>query len=232
MWKKNLQNLFAQRTLSPQPEAWQRLQAQLDQHDAAQKQQKRKKYFWVAAAAAVLLLCLSVPFFWQTIVPASQQPNAVPVAASAIPMQPVVPIASTVSPNEPVAQEEEKTTSLAVAPQVAAAAEKPLDTLFAAYTADKIIAEVLNKLPAQTAAEMKMSPAEIALWQELLQEYSPNDLLLMATAENNLEGYIAQQYDAEKLLSDLEKEELKDRIQLFLNKLYDKMNQVKALALK
>ena len=60
-----------------------------------------------------------------------------------------------------------------------------------------------------------------------LKSLSPQELLLMATTEEMLDNYVDNNYPTDKLLSEAERDLMKERVQKFLNKIVAQWNNVK-----
>ena len=60
-----------------------------------------------------------------------------------------------------------------------------------------------------------------------LKNLSPQELLLMATTEEMLDNYVDNNYPTDKLLSEAERDLMKEKVQRFLNKIVAQWNEMR-----
>jgi len=234
MWKNKIKNLFQTREIPPERDLWATLEAQLDQREA--KAVRPKAYFriWHYAVAASVLLAVAVGVFYERIgLPTAQQnpittvatedkmPNATldttPNVVAPAPM--VVP-----QPTAPTVADKVANTTIATAKKSDQALDEEVDALLADVSTEALLAEVIQQLDKEQLAA-KSREEQRAL--QGLKSLSPQELLLMATTEEMLDNYVDNNYPTDKLLSEAERDLMKERVQKFLNKIVAQWNNVK-----
>lgn len=234
MWKNKIKNLFQTREIPPERDLWAALEAQLDQREA--KAVRPKAYFriWHYAVAASVLLAVAVGVFYERIgLPTAQQPPITTVATEdKTPNTPldttpnVVAPAPVVVPQPTVPTVADKVANTTIAPQKKSdkALDEEVDALLADVSTEALLAEVIQQLEKEQLAA-KSREEQRAL--QGLKKLSPQELLLMATTEEMLDNYVDNNYPTDKLLSEAERDLMKERVQKFLNKIVAQWNNVK-----
>ena len=234
MWKNKIKNLFQTREIPPERDLWAALEAQLDQREA--KAVRPKTYFriWHYAVAASVLFAVAVGVFYERIgLPTAQQPPITTVATEdKTPNTPldttpnVVAPAPVVVPQPTVPTVADKVANTTIAPQKKSdkALDEEVDALLADVSTEALLAEVIQQLEKEQLAA-KSREEQRAL--QGLKSLSPQELLLMATTEEMLDNYVDNNYPTDKLLSEAERDLMKERVQKFLNKIVAQWNNVK-----
>lgn len=232
MWKNKIKNLFQTREIPPERDLWAALEAQLDQKEA--KVVRPKTYFriWHYAVAASVLLAVAVGVFYEHIgLPTAQQPPITTVATedktpnTAIDTTPnVVAPAPTVVLPPTVADKVANTTIIVPQKKSDKALDEEVEALLADVSTEALLAEVIQQLEKEQLVA-KSREEQRAL--QGLKNLSPQELLLMATTEEMLDNYVAANYPTDKLLSEVERDLMKERVQKFLNKIVAQWNNVK-----
>lgn len=234
MWKNKIKNLFQTREIPPERDLWAALEAQLDQRET--KVVRPKTYFriWHYAVAASVLLAVAIGVFYERIsLPAAQQPpittvateNKTPNAPLDTPPNVVAP-APVVVPQPTAPTVADKVANTTIAPQKKSdqALDEEVDALLADVSTEALLAEVIQQLEKEQLAA-KSREEQRAL--QGLKKLSPQELLLMATTEEMLDNYVDNNYPTDKLLSEAERDLMKERVQKFLNKIVAQWNNVK-----
>ena len=234
MWKNKIKNLFQTREIPPERDLWAALEAQLDQREA--KAVRPKTYFriWHYAVAASVLLAVAIGVFYERIgLPTAQQPPITTVATedktpnTAIDSTPnIVAPAPVVVPQPTAPTVADKVANTTIAPQKKSdqALDAEVDALLADVSTEALLAEVIQQLEKEQLAA-KSREEQRAL--QGLKSLSPQELLLMATTEEMLDNYVDNNYPTDKLLSEAERDLMKERVQKFLNKIVAQWNNVK-----
>lgn len=234
MWKNKIKNLFQTREIPPERDLWAALEAQLDQREA--KAVRPKAYFriWHYAVAASVLLAVAVGVFYERIgLPTAQEIRTTTVATEdKTPNTPldttpnVVAPAPVVVPQPTVPTVADKVANTTIAPQKKSdkALDEEVDALLADVSTEALLAEVIQQLEKEQLAA-KSREEQRAL--QGLKSLSPQELLLMATTEEMLDNYVDNNYPTDKLLSEAERDLMKERVQKFLNKIVAQWNNVK-----
>ena len=234
MWKNKIKNLFQTREIPPERDLWAALEAQLDQREA--KAVRPKTYFriWHYAVAASVLLAVAIGVFYERIsLPTAQQPPITTVATedktpnTAIDSTPniVAPAPVVVpQPTAPTVADKVANTTIATAKKSDQALDEEVDALLADVSTEALLAEVIQQLEKEQLAA-KSREEQRAL--QGLKSLSPQELLLMATTEEMLDNYVDNNYPTDKLLSEAERDLMKERVQKFLNKIVAQWNNVK-----
>lgn len=234
MWKNKIKNLFQTREIQPERDLWAALEAQLDQKEA--KAVRPKAYFriWHYAVAASVLLAVAIGVFYERIsLPAAQQPSIITVATedktpnTTLDTTPnVVAPAPVVVPQPTALTVADKVANTTIAPQKKSdqALDEEVDALLADVSTEALLAEVIQQLEKEQLAA-KSREEQRAL--QGLKSLSPQELLLMATTEEMLDNYVDNNYPTDKLLSEAERDLMKERVQKFLNKIVAQWNNVK-----
>ena len=234
MWKNKIKNLFQTREIPPERDLWAALEAQLDQREA--KAVRPKAYFriWHYAVAASVLLAVAIGVFYERIsLPTAQQPPITTVATedktpnTAIDSTPnIVAPAPVVVPQPTAPTVADKVANTTIAPQKKSdqALDAEVDALLADVSTEALLAEVIQQLEKEQLAA-KSREEQRAL--QGLKSLSPQELLLMATTEEMLDNYVDNNYPTDKLLSEAERDLMKERVQKFLNKIVAQWNNVK-----
>ena len=234
MWKNKIKNLFQTREIPPERDLWAALEAQLDQKEA--KAVRPKAYFriWHYAVAASVLLAVAIGVFYERIsLPTAQQPPITTVATedktpnTAIDSTPnIVAPAPVVVPQPTAPTVADKVANTTIAPQKKSdqALDAEVDALLADVSTEALLAEVIQQLEKEQLAA-KSREEQRAL--QGLKSLSPQELLLMATTEEMLDNYVDNNYPTDKLLSEAERDLMKERVQKFLNKIVAQWNNVK-----
>lgn len=234
MWKNKIKNLFQNREIPPERDLWAALEAQLDQREA--KAVRPKTYFriWHYAVAASVLLAVAIGVFYERIgLPTAQQPPITTVATedkmpnATLDTTPnVVAPAPVVVPQPTVPTVADKVANTTIAPQKKSdqALDEEVDALLADVSTEALLAEVIQQLDKEQLAA-KSREEQRAL--QGLKSLSPQELLLMATTEEMLDNYVDNNYPTDKLLSEAERDLMKERVQKFLNKIVAQWNNVK-----
>ena len=234
MWKNKIKKLFQNREIPPERDLWAALEAQLDQKEA--KAVRPKAYFriWHYAVAASVLLAVAIGVFYERIsLPTAQQPPITTVATEdktpnatldttpnvVAPAPVVVP-----QPTAPTVADKVANTTIATAKKSDQALDEEVDALLADVSTEALLAEVIQQLEKEQLAA-KSREEQRAL--QGLKSLSPQELLLMATTEEMLDNYVDNNYPTDKLLSEAERDLMKERVQKFLNKIVAQWNNVK-----
>lgn len=231
MWKNKIKNLFQTREIPPERDLWAALEAQLDQKEA--KAVRPKAYFriWHYAVAASLLLAVAIGVFYERIsLPTAQEVRTTTVATedktpnTAIDTTPnvVAPAPAVVLP--PTVADKVANTTIAPQKKNDQALDEEVETLLADVSTEALLAEVIQQLEKEQLAA-KSREEQRAL--QGLKSLSPQELLLMATTEEMLDNYVDNNYPTDKLLSEAERDLMKERVQKFLNKIVAQWNNVK-----
>ena len=234
MWKNKIKNLFQTREIPPERDLWAALEAQLDQKEA--KAVRPKTYFriWHYAVAASVLLAVAIGVFYERIgLPTAQQPPITTVATED--KTPNAPLATTPNvvapapmvvpqPTAPTVADKVANTTIATAKKSDQALDEEVDALLADVSTEALLAEVIQQLEKEQLAA-KSREEQRAL--QGLKSLSPQELLLMATTEEMLDNYVDNNYPTDKLLSEAERDLMKERVQKFLNKIVAQWNNVK-----
>ena len=234
MWKNKIKNLFQTREIPPERDLWAALEAQLDQREA--KAVRPKAYFriWHYAVAASVLLAVAVGVFYERIdLPTAQQPPITTVATEdKTPNTPLDTTPNVVAPVPVVVPEPtaptvaDKVANTTITPQKKSdkALDEEVEALLADVSTEALLAEVIQQLEKEQLAA-KSHEEQQAL--QGLKSLSPQELLLMATTEEMLDNYVDNNYPTDKLLSEAERDLMKERVQKFLNKIVAQWNNVK-----
>jgi len=234
MWKNKIKKLFQTREIPPERDLWAALEAQLDQRET--KAVRPKTYFriWHYAVAASVLLAVAIGVFYERIsLPTAQQPPITTVATedktpnTAIDSTPnIVAPAPVVVPQPTAPTVADKVANTTIAPQKKRdqALDAEVDALLADVSTEALLAEVIQQLEKEQLAA-KSREEQRAL--QGLKSLSPQELLLMATTEEMLDNYVDNNYPTDKLLSEAERDLMKERVQKFLNKIVAQWNNVK-----
>ncbi len=234
MWKNKIKNLFQTREIPPERDLWAALEAQLDQREV--KVVRPKAYFriWHYAVAASVLLAVAVGVFYERIgLPTAQQPPITTVATEdKTPNTPldttpnvVAPVPVVVpQPTAPTVADKVANTTIAPAKKSDKALDEEVEALLADVSTGALLAEVIQQLEKeQLAAKSREEQRTL----QGLKSLSPQELLLMATTEEMLDNYVDNNYPTDKLLSEAERDLMKERVQKFLNKIVAQWNNVK-----
>ena len=234
MWKNKIKNLFQTREIPPERDLWAALEAQLDQREA--KAVRPKAYFriWHYVVAASILLAVAVGVFYERIgLPTAQQPPITTVATEdKTPNAPldttpnVVAPASVVVPPPTAPTVADKVANTTIAPQKKRdkALDAEVDALLADVSTEALLAEVMQQVEKEQHL-FKTREEQRAL--QGLKNLSPQELLLMATTEEMLDNYVAANYPTDKLLSEVERDLMKEKVQRFLNKIVAQWNEMR-----
>ena len=234
MWKNKIKNLFQTREIPPERDLWAALEAQLDQREA--KAVRPKAYFriWHYAVAASVLLAVAVGVFYERIgLPTAQQNPITTVATedktpnATLDTTPnVVAPAPVVVPEPTAPTVADKVANTTIVPQKKSdqALDKEVDALLADVSTEALLAEVMQQVEKEQYL-FKTREEQRAL--QGLKSLSPQELLLMATTEEMLDNYVDNNYPTDKLLSEAERDLMKERVQKFLNKIVAQWNNVK-----
>ena len=234
MWKNKIKNLFQTREIPPEHDLWAALEAQLDQREA--KAIRPKVYFrlWHYAVAASVLLAVAVGVFYERIsLPTAQQPPITTVATEdKTPNAPldttpnVVAPVPVVVPQPTVPTVADKVANTTIAPQKKSdkALDEEVDALLADVSTEALLAEVMQQVEKEQHL-FKTREEQRAL--QGLKDLSPQELLLMATTEEMLDNYVAANYPTDKLLSEVERDLMKEKVQRFLNKIVAQWNEMR-----
>ena len=234
MWKNKIKNLFQTREIPPERDLWAALEAQLDQREA--KAVRPKAYFriWHYVVAASILLAVAVGVFYERIgLPTAQQPPITTVATEdKTPNAPldttpnVVAPASVVVPQPTAPTVADKVANTTIAPQKKRdkALDAEVDALLADVSTEALLAEVMQQVEKEQHL-FKTREEQRAL--QGLKNLSPQELLLMATTEEMLDNYVAANYPTDKLLSEVERDLMKEKVQRFLNKIVAQWNEMR-----
>jgi len=234
MWKNKIKNLFQTREIPPERDLWAALEAQLDQKEA--KAVRPKAYFriWHYAVAASVLLAVAIGVFYERIsLPTAQQPPITTVATEdkmpnatldttpnvVVPAPVVVP-----PPTAPTVADKVANTTIVPQKKSDQALEEEVDALLADVSTEALLAEVMQQVEKEQHL-FKTREEQRAL--QGLKSLSPQELLLMATTEEMLDNYVDNNYPTDKLLSEAERDLMKERVQKFLNKIVAQWNNVK-----
>lgn len=222
MWKDSIQRLFRYRKITPSPTLWEQLEAQLAESEAQQAKHKSRKV-WYYAIAASLLLCLGIGYLLKenhTAIRMVQQENTIASVPPAHNDKQQTPLSS-FSKTESASSKER---NMLLPPVPKRNMNNEVDSLLGNINSEQLLVSELAVLQRESAEAHNKE--EAALLKDL-EKLSPQELLLMASTEINLEKYVETQYNANKLLSDTEKEIFKDRIQRVLDKIVNKFNEVR-----
>ncbi len=234
MWKNKIKNLFQTREIPPERDLWAALEAQLDQRET--KAVRPKAYFriWHYAVAASVLLAVAVGVFYERIgLPTAQQPPITTVATEdKTPNTPLDTTPNVVAPAPAVVLQPtaptvaDKVANTTIVPQKKSdkALDEEVEALLADVSTEALLAEVIQQLEKEQLAA-KSREEQCAL--QGLKSLSPQELLLMATTEEMLDNYVDNNYPTDKLLSEAERDLMKERVQKFLNKIVAQWNNVK-----
>lgn len=234
MWKNKIKNLFQTREIPPERDLWAALEAQLDQKEA--KAVRPKAYFriWHYAVAASVLLAVAIGVFYERIsLPAAHQNPITTVATEdKTPNTPLDTTPNVVAPapvvvpepTAPTVADKVANTTIVPAKKSDKALDEEVDALLADVSTEALLAEVIQQLQKEQLAA-KSREEQRAL--QGLKSLSPQELLLMATTEEMLDNYVDNNYPTDKLLSEAERDLMKERVQKFLNKIVAQWNNVK-----
>ena len=234
MWKNKIKNLFQTREIPPERDLWAALEAQLDQRET--KAVRPKAYFrlWHYAVAASVLLAVAIGVFYERIsLPAAQQPPITTVATEdKTPNAPldttpnVVAPAPVVVPQPTAPTVADKVANTTIAPQKKSdqALDEEVEALLADVSTEALLAEVMQQVEKEQHL-FKTREEQRAL--QGLKNLSPQELLLMATTEEMLDNYVAANYPTDKLLSEVERDLMKEKVQRFLNKIVAQWNEMR-----
>ena len=234
MWKNKIKKLFQTREIPPERDLWAALEAQLDQREA--KVVRPKAYFriWHYAVAASVLLAVAVGVFYERIsLPTAQEVRTTTVATedktpnTTIDTTPnVVAPAPAVVPQPTAPTVADKVANTAIAPQKKSdkALDEEVDALLADVSTEALLAEVMQQVEKEQHL-FKTREEQRAL--QGLKNLSPQELLLMATTEEMLDNYVAANYPTDKLLSEVERDLMKEKVQRFLNKIVAQWNEMR-----
>ena len=231
MWKNKIKNLFQTREIPPERDLWAALEAQLDQRET--KAVRPKTYFriWHYAVAASVLLAVAIGVFYERIsLPTAQQPPITTVATEdKAPNAPLDTTPNVVTPAPAVVLPPtvaDKVANTTIVPQKKSdkALDEEVEALLADVSTEALLAEVIQQLEKEQLAA-KSREEQRAL--QGLKSLSPQELLLMATTEEMLDNYVDNNYPTDKLLSEAERDLMKERVQKFLNKIVAQWNNVK-----
>lgn len=234
MWKNKIKNLFQTREIPPERDLWAALEAQLDQKEA--KAVRPKAYFriWHYAVAASVLLAVAIGVFYERIsLPTAQQPPITTVATEdktpnatldttpnvVAPAPVVVP-----QPTAPTVADKVANTTITTAKKSDQALDEEVDALLADVSTEALLAEVMQQVEKEQHL-FKTREEQRAL--QGLKNLSPQELLLMATTEEMLDNYVAANYPTDKLLSEVERDLMKEKVQRFLNKIVAQWNEMR-----
>lgn len=234
MWKNKIKNLFQTREIPPERDLWAALEAQLDQKEA--KAVRPKAYFrlWHYAVAASVLLAVAIGVFYERIsLPTAQQPPITTVATEdktpntpldttpnvVVPAPVVVP-----QPTAPIVADKVANTTIVPQKKSDKALDEEVEALLADVSTEALLAEVMQQVEKEQHL-FKTREEQRAL--QGLKSLSPQELLLMATTEEMLDNYVDNNYPTDKLLSEAERDLMKERVQKFLNKIVAQWNNVK-----
>ena len=234
MWKNKIKNLFQTREIPPERDLWAALEAQLDQKEA--KVVRPKTYFriWHYAVAASVLLAVAVGVFYERIsLPTAQEVRTTTVATEdktpnatldttpnvVAPAPVVVP-----EPTAPTVADKVANTTITPAKKSDKALDEEVDALLADVSTEALLVEVIQQVEKEQYL-FKTREEQRAL--QGLKNLSPQELLLMATTEEMLDNYVDNNYPTDKLLSEAERDLMKERVQKFLNKIVAQWNNVK-----
>lgn len=231
MWKNKIKNLFQTREIPPERDLWAALEAQLDQRET--KVVRPKAYFriWHYVVAASVLLAVAIGVFYERIsLPTAQQPAITTVATedktpnTAIDTTPnvVAPAPAVVLP--PTVADKVANTTIAPAKKSDQALDEEVDALLADVSTEALLAEVMQQVEKEQHL-FKTREEQRAL--QGLKSLSPQELLLMATTEEMLDNYVAANYPTDKLLSEVERDLMKEKVQRFLNKIVAQWNEMR-----
>lgn len=234
MWKNKIKNLFQTREIPPERDLWAALEAQLDQREA--KAVRPKAYFriWHYVVAASILLAVAVGVFYERIgLPTAQQPAITTVATedktpnATLDTTPnVVAPAPVVVPQSTAPTVADKVANTTIAPQKKSdqALDEEVEALLADVSTEALLAEVMQQVEKEQHL-FKTREEQRAL--QGLKNLSPQELLLMATTEEMLDNYVAANYPTDKLLSEVERDLMKEKVQRFLNKIVAQWNEMR-----
>ena len=234
MWKNKIKNLFQTREIPPERDLWAALEAQLDQREA--KVVRPKVYFrlWHYVVAASVLLAVAVGVFYERIgLPTAQQPPITSVAiedktpnATLDTTPNVVAPAPVVVPQPTAPAVADKVANTTIAPQKKSdkALDEEVDALLADVSTEALLAEVMQQVEKEQYL-FKTREEQRAL--QGLKNLSPQELLLMAATEEMLDNYVAANYPTDKLLSEVERDLMKEKVQRFLNKIVAQWNEMR-----
>ena len=231
MWKNKIKNLFQTREIPPERDLWAALEAQLDQKEA--KAVRPKTYFriWHYVVAASVLLAVAIGVFYERIsLPTAQQPPITTVATEdKTPNAPLDTTPNVVAPTPAVVLPPtvaDKVANTTIVPQKKSdqALDEEVETLLADVSTEALLAEVMQQVEKEQYL-FKTREEQRAL--QGLKNLSPQELLLMATTEEMLDNYVDNNYPTDKLLSEAERDLMKERVQKFLNKIVAQWNNVK-----
>ena len=234
MWKNKIKNLFQTREIPPERDLWAALEEQLDQREA--KAVRPKAYFriWHYAVAASVLLAVAVGVFYERIsLPTAQEVRTTTVATEdKTPNTPldttpnVVAPAPVVVPQPTVPTVADKVANTTIVPQKKSdkALDEEVEALLADVSTEALLAEVMQQVEKEQHL-FKTREEQRAL--QGLKNLSPQELLLMATTEEMLDNYVAANYPTDKLLSEVERDLMKEKVQRFLNKIVAQWNEMR-----
>ena len=231
MWKNKIKNLFQTREIPPERDLWAALEAQLDQREA--KAVRLKTYFriWHYVVAASVLLAVAIGVFYERIsLPTAQEVRTTTVATEdKTPNTPLDTTPNVVAPAPAVVLPPtvaDKVANTTIVPQKKSdqALDEEVEALLADVSTEALLAEVMQQVEKEQHL-FKSREEQCAL--QGLKSLSPQELLLMATTEEMLDNYVDNNYPTDKLLSEAERDLMKERVQKFLNKIVAQWNNVK-----
>ena len=181
-----------------------------------------------------MLLAVAIGVFYERIsLPTAQQPPITTVATEdKTPNAPLDTTPNVVAPapvvvpqpTAPTVADKVANTTIAPAKKSDQALDEEVDALLADVSTEALLAEVIQQLEKEQLAA-KSREEQRAL--QGLKSLSPQELLLMATTEEMLDNYVDNNYPTDKLLSEAERDLMKERVQKFLNKIVAQWNNVK-----
>ena len=120
----------------------------------------------------------------------------------------------------------DKVANTTIAPQKKSdqALDEEVDALLADVSTEALLAEVMQQVEKEQYL-FKTREEQRAL--QGLKNLSPQELLLMATTEEMLDNYVAANYPTDKLLSEVERDLMKEKVQRFLNKIVAQWNEMR-----
>lgn len=237
-WKNSIKNAFKHREIEPQRDLWSELEKQLDQHEVKPLKKKRLLYF--AAASITVLIGLGTfvfHYFGQTNISENkvitniskpQENSQTNLLIQEVDTMNLISkekiVVAKEKPEQSVKSNEKKIIaeqSLNIDKEV----DKYVDDAFQGISSDEIIAQV------QKEAELERRIDSIYN-SMAFSDISVDELLLIASAEIKIDQYVESQSDTKKMLSDVEKLNLKERIHLFFDKVSNEYDKLKIAFIK
>lgn len=224
-WKNILKNTFSGRTIQPNPDLWQRLENQLENQSG--KTSKRKWIPYGVAAGVVLILGIFI--FLKNDMTSDNQPvkDQITINSDFLPKKEMKNEVDTISVKKEripiIKNAENQLVNNQLKPNRKMSEEdydEYVNQLLGEISSEKIIAQIGKEI--RTDSEID------SIYKLLnLSDLSAKELLLMATTEATLDNYIANKYNSDKILSEIEKDNFKERVQKVLDRIISEYKNIR-----